>query len=127
MMCALVAVSCFATLTLAEGDGAADNGGGPFYICRAGMKDHEGTYKAKGKQDGVHKYANEKGITLFRHKGYWYVGDMKPWPPVTNYRCVADCDKDEDTPPTVAFETNPMKGKDPAPTLQAEPCEKDEL
>ena len=73
------------------------------------------------------KYTNEKGMSIFRHNGYWYMGDMRPWPPVTNYRCVADCNKDEDVPPMVDFETNPNKGTDPAPSLRDEPCDKEEL
>ena len=105
----------------------APKAGGPYYVCEAGIKGHVGTYKAKGHQDGVPKYTNENGLSIFRHNGYWYMGDLRPWPPVTNYRCVADCTKDEDVPPTVDFETNPKKGSDPAPSLRDEPCSKDEL
>ena len=65
-------------------------------------------------------------MSIFRHNGYWYFGDLRNWPPTTTYRCVADCPKDEELPPTVAFETNAKKGKDPPPTLSSEPC-KDEL
>ena len=62
----------------------APKAGGPFYVCEAGIKDHVGTYKAKGHQDGVPKYTNENGMSIFRHNGYWYMGDLRPWPPVAS-------------------------------------------
>eukprot|EP00937_MAST-01D_sp_MAST-1D-sp2_P000385 g385.t1 len=101
---------------------------GPFYVCgNVGVKGTAGKYVAKGHQDGVPKYTNEHGLSIFRHNGYWYFGDLKPWPPVTHYRCVADCPKDEDAPhPSYDFETNPQKGKDPAPAIQAEACGSEE-
>jgi hypothetical protein len=67
------------------------------------------------------------GMSIFRHNGCWYVGDMTNWPPVTNYRCGSGCPKDEDTPPEMTFETNAKKGKDPPPSLSHEPCSKQEL
>ena len=93
---------------------------------KVGLPDATGKYVADKFQDGVEKWTNAKGMSMFRHNGYWYMGDLRPWPPVTYYRCVADCPKDEDLPPLVAFESNPKKGKDPAPTVQSGPCN-DEL
>lgn len=93
-----------------------------FHVCNAGFSSHIGEYKQAQAQDGVFRYTNENGISVYRHNGYWYMGDMRPWPPVTTYRCVFECPKDEDFPPLVTFETNAKKGKDPAPILQAEPC-----
>jgi hypothetical protein len=96
-----------------------------FYICPpTGMAKHIGNYTAKGFQDGVSKYTNKvSGMSIYRNNGYWYVGDVNNWPPTTHYRCVSDCEKDGESPPLVQFETNAKKAKDPAPVIQASPCE----
>jgi hypothetical protein len=95
-----------------------------FYICEpTGMAKHVGTYSARGYQDGIAKYTNKAGISIYRHNGYWYIGDVTNWPPTTHYRCVSDCEKDGETPPLVQFETNAKKAKDPAPVIQDTPCQ----
>jgi hypothetical protein len=27
-------------------------------------------------------------MSFFRNKGFWYLGNLTPWPPETHYRCV---------------------------------------
>jgi hypothetical protein len=95
-----------------------------FYVCgNVGTPNYNGNYTAQGYQDGISKYTNGQKISIYRHNGFWYMGDLTSWPPVTHYRCVADCPKDGEQPPLMTFETNPMKGKDPPPTVQTAPCQ----
>lgn len=48
-----------------------------------------GKYTA-GKEtlDGAATYSNSNDLSIFRNKGFWYIGNLAPWPPVTAYRCV---------------------------------------
>jgi hypothetical protein len=48
-----------------------------------------GKYTA-GKEtlDGAPTYSNSNDLSIFRNKGFWYIGNLAPWPPVTAYRCV---------------------------------------
>ena len=36
---------------------------------------------------------------MYRHSGYWYMGDLGPWPPETHYRCIKGCEHGLDVPP----------------------------
>ena len=98
-----------------------------FFVCgNVGSEKHKGNYTAAGYQDGIHKYTNANKMSIYRHNGFWYIGDVSVWPPTTHYRCVSDCPKDEDLPTVdLTFETNLKKGRDPPPTLHRslEPCQ----
>ena len=38
--------------------------------------------------DNTPVYQNDNERFFFRNKGFWYIGDLAPWPPVTYFRCV---------------------------------------
>ena len=60
-----------------------------FFMCDSPLPNLLGEYKISTESmDGVHVFSNEKGTSFFRNKGFWYLGDLEPWPPVTYYRCV---------------------------------------
>ena len=50
-----------------------------YHICSAHSPDYLGKYEFKDFQDGVSAYINEEGMGLWRHKGYWYMGDYTSW------------------------------------------------
>jgi hypothetical protein len=54
--------------------------------------------------------------------GYWYMGDMAPWPPQTHYRCIEGCGYNLPTPPLTGFQVKKNIGEEPAPLLQDTPC-----
>lgn len=43
--------------------------------------------------DDAPVWMNEEGMGIWRHFGYWYIGDYGEWPPVTFYRCVVGCEQ----------------------------------
>eukprot|EP00613_Pedinella_sp_CCMP2098_P006359 CAMPEP_0171610154 /NCGR_PEP_ID=MMETSP0990-20121206/9884_1 /TAXON_ID=483369 /ORGANISM="non described non described, Strain CCMP2098" /LENGTH=122 /DNA_ID=CAMNT_0012173517 /DNA_START=31 /DNA_END=399 /DNA_ORIENTATION=+ len=99
-----------------------------FYVCECGNPKFVGHYVAESASDGSPKYANEEGMSIFRHQGYWYMGDMEPWPPETHYRCIEGCGYNEPTPPLTGFQLKKNVGVASPPILQLEPCaENDEL
>ena len=75
------------------------------------------------KTDGAPKFSNDEGMSVYRHSGYWYIGDLGPWPPETHYRCIQGCEHGMDSPQLdKVYEQNRNIGQLPAPTLQADPC-----
>jgi hypothetical protein len=67
-------------------------------------------------------YMNDDGMGIWRHGGFWYVGDYASWPPVTFYRCVVGCEQDEAEPPATGYKSK--KGVEEAGelTIQSTPC-----
>jgi hypothetical protein len=100
------------------------------YICTAGDAKFLGKFvmseKKSDMMDGVEAWFNDKDMAIFRNKGFWYIGDPEPWPPVTHYRCVQEigCNYGERIPPTSRQGTWAASGhgKDPAPIVLNEPC-----
>jgi hypothetical protein len=73
-----------------------------FHICESDDPLFIGTYlPSSEKLDGFSIYTNSNDMSIFRNKGFWYVGNLAPWPPETHYRCVEveSCNFDIDTPP----------------------------
>ena len=98
-----------------------------YYICAAGDPRFLGQYTpSKETNDGVPIFFNEKDMALFRNKGFWYAGDIEPWPPVTHYRCVQPngCNFNEAHPPTSkeGSWTPTGVGKAPAVDVSRVPC-----
>mmetsp|Transcript_10763 Transcript_10763/g.13054 ORF Transcript_10763/g.13054 Transcript_10763/m.13054 type:complete len:119 (+) Transcript_10763:50-406(+) len=93
-----------------------------FYICDSGNPKFIGHFVEDAVADGSPKYVNEEGMSIFRHQGYWYLGDMAPWPPVTHYRCIEGCGYNSPTPPLNGYQPKKNIGESPAPILQEEPC-----
>ena len=61
-------------------------------------------------------------MSIYRHQGYWYIGDLAPWPPETHYRCIEGCGHMMPTPPKSGYQPKKLIGVFPAPILQDEPC-----
>uniref|UniRef100_A0A7S2BWQ9 Uncharacterized protein n=1 Tax=Florenciella parvula TaxID=236787 RepID=A0A7S2BWQ9_9STRA len=95
-----------------------------FYICESGSEQFLGHYTMDtSKTDGAPKFSNDEGMSVYRHSGYWYIGDLGPWPPETHYRCIQGCEHGMDSPQLdKVYEQNRNIGQLPAPTLQADPC-----
>jgi len=94
-----------------------------FHVCSAGDVRFIGKYVEDTQtSDGVQRYVNNGGMTLYRHQGYWYFGDMTPWPPVTHFRCIEGCGYNLPTPPLFGYLAKKNVGVLPAPALQTEPC-----
>lgn len=60
------------------------------FVCEAGDNKFVGKYTASMdvKEDNVPIYSNKNEMSFYRYNGFWYLGDLEPWPPVTHYRCV---------------------------------------
>ena len=72
--------------------------------------------------DNSPKFVNEEGMSIYRHQGYWYIGDLEPWPPETHYRCIEGCGHNQEMPPASGYMPKKLVGIYPAPVLQDEPC-----
>jgi hypothetical protein len=103
-----------------------------FSICESPDASIVGGYSADGdtKMDGAPVYS--KGdIAIFRNKGFWYIGNLGPWPPETYYRCVdaEACNMGEDTPPLgkSTWAASKKFGKEPVPEIVKGACQVDEL
>eukprot|EP00617_Octactis_speculum_P008765 CAMPEP_0185775068 /NCGR_PEP_ID=MMETSP1174-20130828/81124_1 /TAXON_ID=35687 /ORGANISM="Dictyocha speculum, Strain CCMP1381" /LENGTH=113 /DNA_ID=CAMNT_0028462531 /DNA_START=38 /DNA_END=379 /DNA_ORIENTATION=+ len=95
-----------------------------FYICENENPLFLGTYKlAEATNDGVPAYVNDDGMSIFRHQGFWYIGDLAPWPPQTFYRCVDDCAAGMDSPPAAFFKGKKVGTTSPGVSLTTQPCE----
>lgn len=99
------------------------------YICEAENPSFIGTYvPGHQQQDGVDVYSNENDMSFFRNRGFWYLGNLAPWPPETHYRCVEPegCSFNEDLPPTNAQGTwrgnKKFNNPERAPVISATPC-----
>lgn len=104
-----------------------------FYVCECGDEKFLGKYvqgDEMSKMDGIIPYFNEKDMAIYRYKGFWYLGNVEEWPPVTNYRCVQEigCNYGIDHPPTSKEGTWAAsgRGKVPAPVVLNTPCEQKE-
>eukprot|EP00640_Fibrocapsa_japonica_P004601 CAMPEP_0113941934 /NCGR_PEP_ID=MMETSP1339-20121228/7756_1 /TAXON_ID=94617 /ORGANISM="Fibrocapsa japonica" /LENGTH=129 /DNA_ID=CAMNT_0000946219 /DNA_START=58 /DNA_END=447 /DNA_ORIENTATION=- /assembly_acc=CAM_ASM_000762 len=94
------------------------------YVCQAGDPKAVGVYEMNDtEEDGAVTYLGEGGLSLWRHMGFWYVGDKEPFPPDTHYRCVKGCGRNLQAPPLSGYSKAQQHGKDPAPVFQLEPCE----
>ena len=98
------------------------------HICTSDDPLFLGTYTV-GKQvmDGVPIYSNANDMSFFRNKGFWYVGNLAPWPPETHYRCVEPegCEYGESYPPTTdqgAWKVAKKFDKGNLPVISSEPC-----
>ena len=112
---------------------AADTSERTFYVCECGDPNFLGKYvpgDEKSKMDGIIPYFNEKDMAIYRYKGFWYLGNVDEWPPVTHYRCVQEigCNYGIDHPPTSKEGTWAAsgRGKNPAPVVLNTPCEQKE-
>ncbi len=75
------------------------------YVCEAEDPIFLGTYTASGTMmDGVEVFTNSNDFSFFRNNGFWYIGNLAPWPPETHYRCVEPegCNFGEPYPPATA-------------------------
>lgn len=99
-----------------------------FYVCEAADPKFLGTYVI-GRQtmDDVPVFSNENDMSFYRNRGFWYLGDLAPWPPETHYRCVeaSGCNYNLATPPT--SEEGDWKGSKKhndggSPRISATPC-----
>jgi hypothetical protein len=93
------------------------------HVCSAGVASFVGEYTEDSLTfDGAPKFVNENGMSVYRHQGYWYFGDMAPWPPMTYYRCIEGCGYNSPAPPLTGFQPKKGVGAAPSPVLQSEPC-----
>ena len=98
------------------------------HICEAVDPKIMGTYKASNdKQDGVPVYVNQNEMSFFRSRGYWYLGNLAPWPPETHYRCVEleGCNEGLDFPPSTEegqWSVAKNFGQEPVPVISKTPC-----
>jgi hypothetical protein len=99
-----------------------------FYVCEAHDSKFIGAYVA-GRQnlDGVAVFSNQNDMSFFRSKGFWYLGNLAPWPPETHYRCVEaeGCNYNLPVPPTSeegAWKGSKKYNDGGAPRVSATPC-----
>ena len=98
------------------------------HVCESGDPAFLGTYiKGTGTMDGAPVYTNGNDMSFFRNKGFWYLGNLEPWPPETHYRCVEPegCNPGLEAPPTSAqgaWSANKRFGKEPVPSILLQPC-----
>jgi hypothetical protein len=100
-----------------------------YYVCEAGDPRFLGQYEpGKEEIDGVPVYNNEKDMSFYRNHGFWYLGNLGPWPPETHYRCVdteTGCNYKKDRPPAGSegkWSSSVSWGKDPPPVVSRSPC-----
>ena len=79
-----------------------------YSICDSTNPDLVGTYTHTHYVDSAPVWTNDEGMGIWRHFGYWYIGDYSVWPPVTFYRCVVGCEQGTDVPPLTGYK--PKKG-----------------
>jgi len=70
-------ITLFSTALAADLPEGADTQS--YYICSAHSPDYLGKFTFKDFQDGASSYVNEESIGLWRHKGFWYLGDYATW------------------------------------------------
>lgn len=98
-----------------------------YYVCEAGDPRFLGKYElGKEKIDGAPVYNNEKDMSFYRNTGFWYIGNLGPWPPETHYRCVTEpgCNYRLSKPPASEgkWSSSINWGKDPPPVVSITPC-----
>lgn len=104
----------------------------PLYVCEAGDAKYVGVYEEGSKMDGVSTYTNANDMSLFRSKGFWYVGNLGPWPPETHFRCVngENCHMDDESPPIedlTGWTANKKFATGEMPVFSSTPCSQEEL
>lgn len=104
-------------------------------VCEAGEEALLGEYikEEENSMDGAPVFTNANDMSFFRNKGFWYLGNLGPWPPETHYRCVEaeGCNYMESTPPVSAegtvWSASKMFGSEPVPVITEGACSGDEL
>lgn len=98
------------------------------HVCASDDPQFLGTY-TEGNQvmDGVPTFSNANDMSFFRNKGFWYLGNLAPWPPETHYRCVEPegCNYGAEFPPTTeegAWKPAKKYDKGNLPLISAQPC-----
>eukprot|EP00518_Triparma_eleuthera_P000950 CAMPEP_0182459652 /NCGR_PEP_ID=MMETSP1319-20130603/4734_1 /TAXON_ID=172717 /ORGANISM="Bolidomonas pacifica, Strain RCC208" /LENGTH=118 /DNA_ID=CAMNT_0024658615 /DNA_START=13 /DNA_END=366 /DNA_ORIENTATION=+ len=76
-----------------------------YSVCSSSNPDLLGRYSHTHYVDSAPVWTNDEGMGIWRHFGYWYVGDYSEWPPVTYYRCVVGCEQGGDEPPLKGYKT----------------------
>lgn len=72
------------------------------HVCQASDPQFLGTYlPGRQQMDGTTVFSNANDMSFFRNRGFWYLGNLGPWPPETHYRCVEaeGCNFQMDFPP----------------------------
>jgi hypothetical protein len=100
---------------------------GDIYVCSAGDPTLIGKYSPGAQFNDAPTYTNENDMSFFRNKGFWYLGNLASWPPVTHYRCVDSegCNYMLDYPSdsnTGSWTINKKFGKEPFPQFSTVPC-----
>ncbi len=104
------------------------SGAQKLYVCEAENASFLGEYvPGHQKIDGVEVYSNEQDMSFFRNRGFWYLGNLSPWPPETHYRCVEPegCNVGKEVPPTSsegAWKGNRKFNSEKPPVISATPC-----
>ena len=98
------------------------------YICESEDPVFLGAYSIGGSNvDDAPVYSNQHDMSFYRNKGFWYLGNLGPWPPETHYRCVEPegCNYMSNVPPTSsegAWKGSKRFNRDVAPLISKEPC-----
>jgi hypothetical protein len=104
------------------------NAGKEIYVCEAENPAFIGKYVPGSQQaDGVDVYSNENDMSFFRSNGFWYLGNLEPWPPETHYRCVEPegCNFQGEIPPTNdegKWRGNRKFNSEKPPVVSTSPC-----
>mmetsp|Transcript_5068 Transcript_5068/g.6995 ORF Transcript_5068/g.6995 Transcript_5068/m.6995 type:complete len:147 (-) Transcript_5068:185-625(-) len=97
--------------------------GKEYFVCEAGDEMFLGKFvQDGGEKDASPTFTNENGMSIWRNQGFWYMGNLEPWPPETHYRCVMDCPRNADDPPLQGYKRTKQHGIDPSPVLQESSC-----
>lgn len=109
-----------------EGTIAAEEPVESLYICECSDEKLLGKYNIdkSNLHDNVPVYQNDKERYFFRNKGFWYIGDLGPWPPETYFRCVdgTHCTLGFATPPLEGYIVNTKHKEISVPKISLEPC-----
>eukprot|EP01038_Epipyxis_sp_PR26KG_P008568 gene8568-11578_t len=98
------------------------------HICESEDPLFIGTYTPSREQmDGVPVFTNNHEMSFFRSKGFWYIGNLGPWPPETHYRCVEveECNYLNSTPAATIngnWKGSKRYNKVGTPLISLEPC-----
>lgn len=98
------------------------------HVCECEDPKFLGTYTAnEAKFDGAQVFSNANEMSFFRHSGFWYLGNLEPWPPETHYRCVEPegCNYQGDLPPMTGegeWKGSKQFNKVVVPVMSFSPC-----
>jgi hypothetical protein len=73
------------------------------HVCQASDPAFLGVYlPGRQQMDGATVFSNANDLSFFRSNGFWYLGNLGPWPPETHYRCVEPegCNFQMENPPS---------------------------